>query len=104
MGGRPATAFLPAPGAIPPGPPYLPPDQMAGALVRVADYYRESQAEIASRVLDARKKAASGVARSAGTLNAGLVDATLEPAKSAYDPGDGGVGVPPHTAPHPARP
>src|SRR3989440_2271297 len=72
MGGWPTTAFLTASGDVLTGATYLPPDQMAGALVRIADYYRESQAEIASRVLDARKKAASGVARSAGELNAGL--------------------------------
>ncbi|TME70192.1 MAG: thioredoxin domain-containing protein [Chloroflexi bacterium] len=95
MGGWPTTAFLTASGDILTGATYLPPDQMAGALVRIADYYRESQAEIASRVLDARKKAASGVARSAGALNAGLVDATLEAVKSAYDPEYGGFGVAP---------
>src|SRR5205823_8552920 len=95
MGGWPTTAFLTASGDILTGATYLPPDQMAGALVRIADYCRESQAEIASRVLDARKKAASGVARSAGALNAGLVDATLEAVKSAYDPEYGGFGVAP---------
>src|SRR5256886_11324392 len=93
MGGWPTTAFLTASGDILTGATYLPPDQMAGALVRIADYYRDSQAEIASRVLDARKKAASGVARSASVLNAGLVDATLDAGKSAYDPEYGGSGV-----------
>src|SRR5438270_13185575 len=90
MGGWPTTAFLTASGDILTGATYLPPDQMAGALVRIADYYRGSQAEIASRVLDARKKAASGVARSAGELNAGLVESILEAVKLAYDPEYGG--------------
>jgi hypothetical protein len=92
MGGWPSTAFLTSSGDILTGATYLPPDQMAGALVRVADYYRGSQAEIASRVLDARKRAATGVARSAGELEQGLVDTILEAVKSAYDPEYGGFG------------
>ena len=70
MGGWPTTAFLTATGDILTGGTYMPPDQMASALMRIADYYRANQAEIASRVLDARKRAASGVARSAGELEA----------------------------------
>src|SRR5436190_12414610 len=66
MGGWPSTAFLTSSGDILTGATYLPPDQMANALMRIADYYRANQAEIASRVLDARKRAAAGVARSAG--------------------------------------
>ncbi len=56
MGGWPTTAFLTASGDILTGGTYMPPDQMASALMRIADYYRENQAEIASRVLDARKR------------------------------------------------
>ena len=92
MGGWPTTAFLTASGDILTGATYLPPDQMAGALVRVADYYRGSQAEIASRVLEARKRAAGGVARSAGELQPGLVDEILDAVKAAYDPEYGGFG------------
>src|SRR5207248_10323020 len=92
MGGWPTTAFLTASGDILTGGTYLPPDQMADALMRIADYYRENQAEIASRVLDARKRAASGVARSAGELEVGLVDEVVESGTSAYDPDHGGAG------------
>ena len=92
MGGWPTTAFLTASGDILTGGTYLPPDQMADALMRIADYYRGSQPEIASRVLDARKRAASGVARSAGELELGLVDVILDSVRSAYDPEYGGFG------------
>ena len=92
MGGWPTTAFLTASGDILTGATYLPPDQMASALVRVAGYYRANQAEIASRVLEARKRAASGVARSAGELDSRLVDEILEAVKNAYDPDYGGFG------------
>src|SRR5207245_1782083 len=92
MGGWPSTAFLTASGDILTGATYLPPDQMAAALTQISTYYRSSQAEIASRVLEARKRAASGVARSAGELDNGLVDLILEAVKSAYDPQYGGFG------------
>jgi uncharacterized protein YyaL (SSP411 family) len=95
MGGWPSTVFLTATGDILTGGTYLPPDQMAGALVRVADYYRSHQAEIASTVLEARKRAASGVARSAGELQPGLVDFLLDAVKSAYDAEYGGFGSAP---------
>src|SRR5215471_11348884 len=86
MGGWPTTAFLTSTGDILTGATYLPPDQMASALVRVAGYYRGNKAEIASRVLEARKRAASSLARSAGRLAPGLVDEVLGAVKSAYDP------------------
>ncbi|TMD74339.1 MAG: thioredoxin domain-containing protein [Chloroflexi bacterium] len=92
MGGWPTTAFLTASGDILTGATYLPPDQMATALTQISTYYRGNQAEIASRVLEARKRAASGVARSAGELDAGLVDLILDAVKSAYDPEYGGFG------------
>ena len=92
MGGWPTTAFLTSSGDILTGGTYMPPDQMASALVRIADYYRGNQAAIASRVLDARKRAASGVARSAGELVPGLVDSVVDAVKSAYDPEYGGFG------------
>ena len=95
MGGWPTTAFLTSNGDILTGATYLPPDQMAGALVRIADYYRGNQAEIASRVLEARKRAASGVARSAGELDPGLVESILTAVKNAYDPEYGGFGAAP---------
>jgi uncharacterized protein len=95
MGGWPTTAFLTASGDILTGATYLPPDQMGSALVRVADYYRGSQPEIASRVLEARKRAAMGVVRSAGELEPGLVDGILDAVKNAYDAEYGGFGVAP---------
>ena len=92
MGGWPSTAFLTSSGDILTGATYMPPDQMADALTRVADYYRANQPEIASRVLEARKRAASGVARSAGSLDDGIVDSILEAVTNAYDPEYGGFG------------
>ena len=92
MCGWPTTAFLTATGDILTGGTYMPPDQMASALMRIADYYRANQAEISSRVLEARKRAASGVARSAGELDGGLVDEILESVKAGYDPRYGGFG------------
>ena len=92
MGGWPSTVFLTSSGDILTGGTYLPPDQMASALMRIADYYRSNQAEIASRVLEARKHAASGVARSAGELDVKLVGEVLGAVKAAYDPEYGGFG------------
>src|SRR5690348_3053966 len=92
MGGWPTTAFLTSSGDILTGGTYIPPDQMASALMRIADYYRANQAEISSRALEARKRAASGVARSAGELERRLVDSVLDAVKSAYDPEYGGFG------------
>jgi uncharacterized protein len=92
MGGWPTTAFLTPSGDILTGATYLPPDQMASALVRVSDYYRGNQAEIATRVLDARKRAASGVAGSAGSLDSKLVDEVVGAVRNAYDSEYGGFG------------
>ena len=92
MGGWPSTAFLTPSGDILTGATYMPPDQMASALLRIADYYRANQAEVASRVLEARKRAASGVARSAGQLEPDLVDFILDAVRSAYDEEYGGFG------------
>ncbi|HEV2477011.1 MAG TPA: hypothetical protein VGX22_10755, partial [Candidatus Dormibacteraeota bacterium] len=74
------------------GATYLPPEQMASALARIATYYRNNQAEIASRVLEARKRSAGVVARSAGSLEPGLVESVLDAVKAAYDPAYGGFG------------
>ncbi len=92
MGGWPTTAFLTPGGDILTGGTYMPPDQMANALVRVASYYHQNQAEIASRVLDSRKRAASGVARSAGSLDPALVDEVVGAVRNSYDPEFGGFG------------
>jgi uncharacterized protein YyaL (SSP411 family) len=92
MGGWPSTAFLTSSGDILTGATYLPPDQMADALSRVASYYRTNQAEIATRVLEARKRAGSGPARSAGELNEGIVDSILDAVTAAYDTEYGGFG------------
>jgi uncharacterized protein YyaL (SSP411 family) len=95
MGGWPTTAFLTSSGDILTGATYLPPDQMASALVRIADYYRGNQAEIATRALEARKRSASGVARSAGSLDPKLVDEVVGAVRNAYDAEYGGFGVAP---------
>ena len=95
MGGWPSTAFLTASGDILTGATYMPPEQMASALTRVASYYRLNQAEIATRVLDARKRAAAGAARSAGVLDPSLVDAGLEAVVTSYDRTYGGFGTAP---------
>jgi len=95
MGGWPTTAFLTSSGDILTGATYMPPDQMADALSRVAGYYHGNQAEIASRILESRKRAGSGVTRSAGELDEGLVDSILEAVKNAYDPEYGGFGSAP---------
>ena len=95
MGGWPSTAFLTDSGDILTGGTYMPPDQMADALSRVVSYYRMHQPEIASRVLEARKRAGSGVARSAGDLDDTIVDLILEAVTNAYDPEYGGFGSAP---------
>ena len=95
MGGWPSTAFLTDSGDILTGGTYMPPDQMADALARVVSYYRTHQPEIASRVLEARKRAGSGVARSAGELDETIVDSILEAVTNAYDPEYGGFGSAP---------
>jgi uncharacterized protein len=92
MGGWPSTAFLTSSGDILTGATYLPPDQMADALTRIAGYYRTNQSEIATRVLESRKRAGSAVARSAGSLDDGIVDSILAAVTAAYDPGYGGFG------------
>ena len=92
MGGWPTTAFLTASGDILTGATYLPPDQMVDALGRVSSYYRTNQADIATRVLEARKRAASGVSLSAGELDPRQVDEVLAAVASGYDPEYGGFG------------
>jgi hypothetical protein len=92
MGGWPTTAFLTASGDILTGATYLPPDQMADALIRIAAYYSSHQPEIASSALESRKRAAGGITRSAGELDDGLVDSILEAVINAYDPEYGGFG------------
>jgi uncharacterized protein len=95
MGGWPTTAFLTSSGDILTGATYLPADQMADALARVAAYYQANRPEIANRVLEGRKRAGAGVARSAGSLEDGIVDEVVEAAKNAYDPEYGGFGSAP---------
>src|SRR6202165_5932173 len=68
MGCWPSTAFLTSSGDILTGATYMPPDQMADALTKVATYYRTNQTDIATRVLEARQRASSAIARSAGSL------------------------------------
>ena len=95
MGGWPTTAFLTSSGDILTGATYLPADQMADALARVAAYYQANRPEIANRVLEGRKRAGAGVARSAGTLDDAIVDEVVEAVKNAYDPEYGGFGSAP---------
>jgi uncharacterized protein len=92
MGGWPTTAFLTPQGDILTGATYLPPDQMLGALQRVAGFYRTRKPEIVAQVLESRKKAATMVAASAGSLDPRLVDAVLAAVENAYDRTYGGFG------------
>ncbi|HET9410848.1 MAG TPA: DUF255 domain-containing protein, partial [Candidatus Dormibacteraeota bacterium] len=95
MGGWPTTAFLTSSGDVLTGATYLPPDQMAGALGRVASYYRTHRPEIATKALEGRKRAGATAARSAGELEAPAVDAVLQAVRSSYDPEYGGFGTAP---------
>jgi uncharacterized protein YyaL (SSP411 family) len=95
MGGWPTTAFLTSSGDILTGATYMPPDQMASALSRVAGYYRANRPEIASRVLEGRKRAGSAMARSAGELDPQIVETILDAVKNSYDPEYGGFGSAP---------
>jgi uncharacterized protein len=92
MGGWPTTAFLTSSGDILTGATYLPPDQMVDSLMRISTYYSSHQPEIAGRALESRKRAASGIARSAGKLDEGIVHSILEAVTNAYDPEYGGFG------------
>ena len=92
MGGWPTTAFLTSSGDILTGATYLPPDQMVDALMRISSYSSSHQTEIATRALESRKRAASGIARSAGELDESIVDSILEAVTNAYDPEYGGFG------------
>jgi uncharacterized protein YyaL (SSP411 family) len=92
MGGWPTTAFLTPQGDILTGATYLPADQMADALMRVAAYYRENKPEVVAKVLEGRKRASSQAAASAGSLDTGLVDRILGNVETAYDATYGGFG------------
>src|SRR5260221_14302360 len=109
MGGWPTTAFLTSSGDILTGATYLPPEQMAGALRRVASYYRTNRPEVASKVLESRKRSGGIAARSAGELDVSLVDTTLTAVRSSYDSEYGGFRgapevPPPHATPPPPAP
>src|SRR6195256_3333027 len=95
MGGWPTTAFLTSTGEILTGATYLPPDQMADALARVSTYYRTHRPEIASRVLEGKKRSGSAVARAAGSLDDAIVDEVLDAVKNSYDAEYGGFGSAP---------
>jgi len=95
MGGWPTTAFLTSSGEILTGGTYMPPEQMADALVKVAGYYRSHRTEIASRVLEGRKRSGLNVARSSGELEARAVEQVLDAVKNAFDPEYGGFGPAP---------
>jgi len=95
MGGWPTTAFLTSSGEILTGATYLPPDQMADALAKVAGYYRTNQPDIANRVLEGKKRAGSNIARSAGALDDDIVGSVLDAVTNAYDPEYGGFGSAP---------
>jgi uncharacterized protein YyaL (SSP411 family) len=92
MGGWPTTALLTPRGDILTGATYLPPEQMLGALERVLSFYRTSGPEIAAQALEARKRASTVIATSAGSLDPGLVDAVLAAVENAYDRTYGGFG------------
>ena len=95
MGGWPTTAFLTPSGDILTGATYLPPEQMAGALGRVASYYRANGPEIAAKALEGRARAGAIASRIAGELSPSLVDSVLEAVRAAYDEEYGGFGPAP---------
>jgi uncharacterized protein YyaL (SSP411 family) len=95
MGGWPSTAFLTSSGEILTGATYLPADQMEDALAKIATYYRTHRPEIASRVLEGKKRSGSVVARAAGTLDDASVDAVLDAVTNSYDAEYGGFGSAP---------
>jgi len=95
MGGWPTTAFLTPGGDILTGATYLPPDQMAGALAEIDRFYLTQKDEMVGKLLENRKRTASLVAASAGSLDARLVDAVLSATEAAYDPTHGGFGTAP---------
>lgn len=95
MGGWPTTAFLTPQGDVLTGATYLPPDQMADALTRVATYYRTRKPEIVAAVLESRQRAGATVAASASSLDPGLVDRVLGSVEAAYDQQYGGFGSAP---------
>ena len=92
MGGWPTTAFLTPQGDVLTGATYLPPDQMADALTRVAGYYRTRKPEIVAAVLEGRRRAGGAVSASTGSLDPGLVDRILGSVETAYDERYGGFG------------
>jgi uncharacterized protein YyaL (SSP411 family) len=65
---------------------------MANALTRLAGYYRTNQAEIATRVLEARKRLDEATAPAAAAIDPGQADSILDAVTSAYDPEYGGFG------------
>jgi uncharacterized protein len=95
MGGWPTTAFLTPQGDILTGFTYVPPDQMADALSKVAAYYRTNKPEVVARVLEGRKRAATTVAASAGSAEPSLIDRLLGNVEAAYDREHGGFGTAP---------
>ena len=95
MGGWPTTAFLTPQGDVLTGATYLPPEQMADALGKVASYYRTNKPEVVARVLEGRRRAGAAVAASSGSLDPGLADRVLGSVETAYDPEHGGFGTAP---------
>src|SRR5579859_3319674 len=85
MGGWPTTAFLTPHGDILTGATYMPADQMADALGRVASYYRANGPEIAAKALEGRTRAGAIASRIAGELSPSLADSVLEAVRAAYD-------------------
>jgi uncharacterized protein len=92
MGGWPTTAFLTPQGDILTGATYLPPEAMLAALQRVESVYRGNRPEIVAQVLEGRRRAATVIASSAGTLDPGQVDAVLAAVVNSYDRTYGGFG------------
>jgi uncharacterized protein YyaL (SSP411 family) len=95
MGGWPTTGFLTPSGDLLTGATYLPPEQMAGALGRVASYYRTHRAEVDAGVLEARKRMGAVASRGAGDLDGSLIDGVLEAVRNSYDADYGGFGTAP---------
>jgi uncharacterized protein YyaL (SSP411 family) len=91
-GGWPTTAFLTPDGDILTGATYVPPDQMADLLIKVAAYYQDNKHELVARIQEGRRRAATSQTTGAGRLDEGLVDRVLGHVEASYDREFGGFG------------
>lgn len=91
QGGWPTTAFLTPEGDLIAGATYLPPEQMASALARVADFYRDNRATIRTRASEIRERLQEARPERR-ELSAASIDATIDAIERTYDQTYGGFG------------